>query len=1348
MTLPSSEVKKPLTPPKPLGISTTLPRSKQGFSESKSLAEKQMKIKPPLLPKPTLKSKSIICSNKAVINSSNNDNTDLVVASKNGIVGCTEKHTKNEEESVDNHKINEHNGIVNKMKISQNNKQQTVSSCDNLQNHNINFNSKMEIFNEIIHDSSKTKSVNHIISSNDNLSCENSKNVSTKSRNTVEPCSDIFSNIDIKSRKEKFENVNSKTKETEAILEKSTDVKNKRTSISSPRVVSEVTSGFKISPNTNLTNHLTEDLVENSNTSQTGKIKFPNQSQSGVLSQNNTKSETSLVQSSIQKISKHFENNEIKSNSSCISKKNAFEENISRLETCEENHHKLENDVNFSCKSNLLEQDITITEKNKNTVTQRAQYYSSTHSNSSKSSCQNLSDQGKDLNGQGVLESRGISPEFLDKIRHQILSDKVVHKSGKSNISKELRKTQSLGSHYLSHDTNERRWSVNSCKQETRMQQSSEVGSSKSRLLVTNADENFKSELNNKLKKMSISNFNNHEPVAEQKSMANGRDITDNVQDSVSEEPIYWEIDDIPNKNLKDTINNNQSNDSSSQVGRELEDKPAAVWVDHIDEKDFPSDLSDLSDGSDLSDSSWSDMESEATPNLPQKSTLHCLVKATLGITENILQNNASVSRNDSNRTHQDGTNSNSKRISSRKNSKVKRSASDRSTKSRQEDVESIGSNSTEGSYSMSKKLSSWFPSIGKGSSKRSSLFYCESSPDQSLLYQNTSVSSEMKDEDDSRVHSVCYPPMPSVSSNIQDSVPLSPEEIAEKRKRKAFLVAQEVMTSEKVFVDVLSLLSKDMKEQCRSDIPEVELDKVITPLPQLLCLNEDLLKDIEDRINHWDTLPKISDIFVKKGPFLKLYSSYIQNFQTQCNFLDDCCSKYPLFNKKLKEFEMSELCKKLSVKHYMLKPIQRIPQYRLLLEDYLKQLEPESVDYEDTQKALQIVCNVADHANKSMKQGDNLCKLLQIQSQLGNYEIIKPGRVFIKEGELYKLSRRGLQERFFILLSDCLLYTSYYGTVTGLRVNYELPLNGMKVCLPQTEDYNNEFSVIAISRSFTLRARSANERLEWIDAVQTAIKENEQHLLSFLNRRSLTQSSIPELNLGKVAPLWIPDSRVSMCQRCTSVFTVTFRRHHCRACGKVVCGPCSDYLAPLEYKKFRNFRVCEECYHYLVQEFDDEDSNMFERVKAVANVEDNHQVTNMMDIIRSNFKEMGTAGRRKPSKKYRKYVPQRLIEVTANDSGSQHSGWLHKKSGRNWKRYWFVLKDQVMYKYKASEDIKALLSIPVLGYELEALNEQDNFKYVFQLKHQGQDPLVFGADNEQSYERWMKAMREATTLN
>lgn len=48
----------------------------------------------------------------------------------------------------------------------------------------------------------------------------------------------------------------------------------------------------------------------------------------------------------------------------------------------------------------------------------------------------------------------------------------------------------------------------------------------------------------------------------------------------------------------------------------------------------------------------------------------------------------------------------------------------------------------------------------------------------------------------------------------------------------------------------------------------------------------------------------------------------------------------------------------------------------------------------------------------------DNLSKLLKLQSRLGNYVIIKPGRTFIKEGELQKLSRKEIQPRYFILVS------------------------------------------------------------------------------------------------------------------------------------------------------------------------------------------------------------------------------------------------------------------------------------------------------------------------------------------
>lgn len=196
----------------------------------------------------------------------------------------------------------------------------------------------------------------------------------------------------------------------------------------------------------------------------------------------------------------------------------------------------------------------------------------------------------------------------------------------------------------------------------------------------------------------------------------------------------------------------------------------------------------------------------------------------------------------------------------------------------------------------------------------------------------------------------------------------------------RAYLKARELMTSEEVFVDVLKLLNVDFRnfvelrnfESKNSCIPIAEISKILNHLSQLQALNEDLLDDLRKRINNWDSNPKISDVIVKKGAFLKMYTVYIQNFESQTNYLDECIIKYPKFAKIVKEFEASGRCKKLTLKHYMLKPVQRIPQYRLLLNDYLKNLEESSVDYVDTQNALKIICEVVDHANRNLGHGVN----------------------------------------------------------------------------------------------------------------------------------------------------------------------------------------------------------------------------------------------------------------------------------------------------------------------------------------------------------------------------------------
>lgn len=69
----------------------------------------------------------------------------------------------------------------------------------------------------------------------------------------------------------------------------------------------------------------------------------------------------------------------------------------------------------------------------------------------------------------------------------------------------------------------------------------------------------------------------------------------------------------------------------------------------------------------------------------------------------------------------------------------------------------------------------------------------------------------------------------------------------------------------------------------------------------------------------------------------------------------------------------------------------------------------------------------------------------------------------------------------------------------------------------------------------------------------------------------------IPVTDL-KPATIWIPDNEVSECQTCMKSFSFLVRKHHCRLCGRVVCGECSKYRMVLE-RTNKPVRVCCSCY-------------------------------------------------------------------------------------------------------------------------------------------------------------------------
>ncbi|XP_043083169.1 FYVE, RhoGEF and PH domain-containing protein 6-like isoform X2 [Puntigrus tetrazona] len=414
-------------------------------------------------------------------------------------------------------------------------------------------------------------------------------------------------------------------------------------------------------------------------------------------------------------------------------------------------------------------------------------------------------------------------------------------------------------------------------------------------------------------------------------------------------------------------------------------------------------------------------------------------------------------------------------------------------------------------------------------------------------------------------------------------------------KKTKVAHIVNEISSSEKIFVKVLKLLHVDfrdavLKASCQAGKPVVDervLNQILCYLPQLYELNCDLLRELEERVAHWNEHCSVADIFVKKGPYLKMYSTYIREFDKNVALLEEHCRKNTAFAKAVREFESLPCCANLAVKHYMLKPIQRIPQYQLLLTSYLNNLDEEALDYKDAEAALTIVKEVANHANEIVRHEDNSQKLYEVQCRLtGNHVIVQPGRVLLKEGILMKLSRKGMQPRMFFLLNDSLLYTT---PVAGnFKLNNMLSLAEMKVTKPSQEGYQNELNIESVERSFILSASSAACRDEWLQAISTAIDDYTKKETTFTSVRNpeMATQDVPDIGaqLGSKAPIWIPDLRTTMCMICTCEFTLTWRRHHCRACGKVVCQACSTNKQPLKYLKNHLARVCDLCFSALQQ--------------------------------------------------------------------------------------------------------------------------------------------------------------------
>ncbi|KYM94807.1 hypothetical protein ALC62_14402 [Cyphomyrmex costatus] len=304
-----------------------------------------------------------------------------------------------------------------------------------------------------------------------------------------------------------------------------------------------------------------------------------------------------------------------------------------------------------------------------------------------------------------------------------------------------------------------------------------------------------------------------------------------------------------------------------------------------------------------------------------------------------------------------------------------------------------------------------------------------------------------------------------------------------EKEKILRSQAIREILTTEVTYLQQLEILAEFFIQ------PILERKLLDHPLLVTLAKNIKTLYNVSGELvaglKH--NPDNIAGVFYKLAPFFKLYSIYAYDYTQVLNLLQISEENDSVFKKFICDQETRpEVGRKLS--SLLITPVQRVPRYQLLVKQVLQHTPYRHREYRYLQACLVEIEKSAKHINTLIAQNEETQKLLNLQKCIvTSINLVKPGRMLIKQGSLMRVSRRGnsAYRRYFVLLNDTLLYCKGEPE-TSLNVSCVLPLNKCSLTCVLSKKL---FRITCLHETFLLYSEKADSA-EWIQSIQSAIKK------------------------------------------------------------------------------------------------------------------------------------------------------------------------------------------------------------------------------------------------------------------
>uniref|UniRef100_A0AAY5F2W9 DH domain-containing protein n=1 Tax=Electrophorus electricus TaxID=8005 RepID=A0AAY5F2W9_ELEEL len=193
------------------------------------------------------------------------------------------------------------------------------------------------------------------------------------------------------------------------------------------------------------------------------------------------------------------------------------------------------------------------------------------------------------------------------------------------------------------------------------------------------------------------------------------------------------------------------------------------------------------------------------------------------------------------------------------------------------------------------------------------------------------------------------------------------------------------IVQSEISYLDSLKRILQDYQKPLLDAEPRILSPKKIQPifyrLKEILQCHAMFRIALASRVAEWDCTETIGDLFVasfSKSMVLDVYSDYVNNFTNAMALIKKACMSKPAFLDFLKKKQAAST-DRITLYGLMVKPIQRFPQFILLLQDMLKNTPAEHRDRLPLQLALTELEMLAEKLNEQKRLAEQLSEIQQL---------------------------------------------------------------------------------------------------------------------------------------------------------------------------------------------------------------------------------------------------------------------------------------------------------------------------------------------------------------------------------